>query len=83
MIRILVSCMWKSLLRDRLALVLTFALPCIMFSVFAVIFGGSPGGSGSTRIQKLRVILLDQDQSRASTRIAASLRVEAQTIRLS
>ena len=60
-----------SLRRDRGALALSFVLPIAFFSIFAVIFGGS---RDSTR--KIRILLVDEDHSRASQRLAQGLQQE-------
>jgi ABC-2 type transport system permease protein len=75
MILALIKAQWISLLRDRMAMALTFLLPCIMFSVFAVIFGGS---DSSTEVRKTTVIAVDLDQSDMSTRMIESLRAMKQ-----
>ena len=49
--------------RDRGALVMSFVLPMVFFSIFAVIFGGS-----ATRRRRSRVIVVDEDQSDALRR---------------
>ena len=59
-----------SLFRDRMAMLLTFALPCVMFTVFAIIFG--TGSAGAER-GKLKVLVLDQDETRSSERLLDSL----------
>ena len=59
-----------SLFRDRMAMLLTFALPCVMFTVFAIIFG--TGSAGAER-GKLKVLVLDQDETRSSERLLNSL----------
>lgn len=61
----------SSLRRDRGALALSFVLPIAFFSIFAVIFGGS---RDSTR--KIRILLVDEDHSRASQRLAQGLKQE-------
>jgi ABC-2 type transport system permease protein len=70
MIPALVKAQCLSLLRDRMALLLSFALPCVMFSVFAVVFGGGSGKSGP---QQLKVLIADLDQSEVSAAILRSL----------
>jgi ABC-2 type transport system permease protein len=70
MVMALVKALWTSLMRDRMALALTFALPCVMFTVFAVIFGGT---GDDKQVSKLNVIVADLDQSRASKKMVASL----------
>ena len=71
MILALIKAQCISLLRDRMAMLLTFALPCVMFTVFAIIFGGSSKVQGTNR---LKVIVLDQDQSRSSRRLVDGLK---------
>ncbi|MEM9702233.1 MAG: ABC transporter permease [Planctomycetota bacterium] len=66
-----------NLVRDRVALLLTFALPVAFFSVFALAFGGSGGGGGSSSI---RVIVVDEDQSELSGRLVQAI-VENDTLR--
>ena len=58
-----------SLRRDRAALSLSFVLPVVFFSIFAIIFGGR---SDST--PKVTVIVVDEDHSRASERLVKGLR---------
>ena len=66
---------WLSLSRDKVALMMTFALPVAFFSIFVGIFGqmvGS-GGSGTTRVH---VIVVDEDKSDASRRFVQALQEE-------
>src|SRR5512146_2023459 len=63
----------KDLVRDRGALLLTFALPIAFFSIFAVIFG-SPGRQSTP---KVHVIIVDEDHSETSQRIISALRQES------
>jgi ABC-2 type transport system permease protein len=60
-----------SLRRDRAALALSFILPIAFFSIFAVIFGGQHDSTS-----KISVILVDEDQSRASLDLVRGLRSE-------
>jgi ABC-2 type transport system permease protein len=60
-----------SLRRDRAALALSFILPIVFFSIFAVIFGGQHDSTA-----KIHVILVDEDQSRASLDLARGLQRE-------
>ena len=53
-----------SLRRDRGALALSFILPVVFFSIFAVIFGGRRDST-----PKVSVIIVDEDHSRASQRL--------------
>jgi len=71
MIRTLLGISWLNLKRDRVALGLTFVLPLVFFSIFAVIFGGmgsSGGGSGS-----IKIIGVDLDGSEVSAKFIGAL----------
>ena len=57
-----------SLRRDRAALALSFVLPIAFFSIFAVIFGGR-----RDTVPKINVIVVDEDQSRASQQLVKGL----------
>jgi len=61
-----------SLRRDRGALALSFILPVVFFSIFAVIFGGRGNGP-----RKVKVIVADEDRSRASERLVQGLEGES------
>lgn len=63
---------WINLTRDRGALGLTFILPIVFFSVFAFIYNNM-GSSGTSRV---KVVLVDEDQSEASRRFADALKNE-------
>ena len=71
MILALIKAQCISLFRDRMAMLLTFALPCVMFTVFAIIFGA--GSAGAER-GKLKVIVLDRDKTRSSARLLDTLK---------
>lgn len=60
-----------ALKRDRASLALSFILPIAFFSIFAVIFGGQHDST-----PKIKVIVVDQDQSQASRDLVGSLRRE-------
>jgi ABC-2 type transport system permease protein len=60
-----------SLRRDSGALALSFILPVVFFSIFAVIFGGRRDTT-----PKVSVIVVDQDHSRASQRLVKGLQGE-------
>ena len=60
-----------SLRRDRGALALSFILPVVFFSIFAVIFGGRRDST-----PKVSVIVVDQDHSRISQRLVKGLQSE-------
>ncbi len=64
---------WIKLRRDRVALSLSFLLPVIFFSIFAVILGGRSGGP-STR--PIPVALVDLDQSELSVRFIDQLQLQ-------
>ena len=71
MIFALIKAQCISLYRDRMAMLLTFALPCVMFTVFAMLFAS---GSGTANPGKLKVIVLDQDETRSSQQLFNSLK---------
>ncbi len=73
MIGTLVAAGWRQLSRDRAALALSFVLPIVFFTIFALIFGGS-GKSGTS---KLRLLLVDEDASARSARFVAALEAES------
>jgi ABC-2 type transport system permease protein len=58
---------WKKFRRDRAGFVMTFVLPIVFFSVFAVMFGGAGRGGMS----RLRVALIDQSGGAAPAFMAA------------
>jgi ABC-2 type transport system permease protein len=60
-----------ALRRDRASLALSFILPIAFFSIFAVIFGGQRDST-----PKIKVILVDEDQSRASIDLVRGLERE-------
>ena len=60
-----------SLRRDRAALALSFVLPIAFFSIFAVIFGGQKDST-----PKVKVLLVDEDQSAASRQLVRGLQQE-------
>jgi len=60
-----------SLRRDRAALALSFLLPVVFFSIFAVIFGGRRDTT-----PKVHVLVVDEDHSRASQRLLEGLQHE-------
>lgn len=65
---------WLNLKRDRLALVLTFVVPIIFFTVFATIFS-SMGGGGS----KVKIFVVDEAENRFSKRIHDGLKEDKET----
>jgi ABC-2 type transport system permease protein len=58
--------------RDRAALALSFILPISFFSIFATIFGGAHDST-----PKINVIVVDEDQSRASADLMRGLQNES------
>ena len=64
-----------SLRRDRASLALSFILPIAFFSIFAVIFGGERNST-----PKVKVILVDEDQSQASRDLVRSLQSESSLV---
>jgi ABC-2 type transport system permease protein len=71
MILPIVRSAFVSLKRDRGALALSFILPVVFFSIFAVIFGGR-GNSP----RKVKVIVVDEDHSRTSGMLVKGLQGE-------
>lgn len=64
-----------SLRRDRGALALSFILPVVFFSIFAVIFGGRRNTT-----PKITVIVVDEDHSRASKLLVKGLEREGSLV---
>ncbi len=60
---------WRLLGRDRVALLVTFLLPILFFSIFVWMFSGQ-GGGGTSRI---RLAVADEDGGVASERLLAEL----------
>ena len=56
--------------RDRAAFAMTFVLPVVFFSIFAVVFAGMAGGGGTDPVT---VAVVDEDGSEASRRLVAQL----------
>jgi ABC-2 type transport system permease protein len=63
---------WTNLKRDRVAQALTFFLPIVFFSIFATVFGGQ----GADPTPRVRIAVVDEDQSELSRRILEALRKE-------
>jgi ABC-2 type transport system permease protein len=63
---------WTNLKRDRVAQALTFALPVLFFTIFATVFGNQGGNSTS----RIRIAVVDEDQSDFSRRVADGLQKE-------
>jgi len=64
---------WLNLRRDRAALILSFVVPVVFFSVFAGIFRGN-SKTGTTR--QIPVVIVDEDRSANSARFIGALRRE-------
>jgi ABC-2 type transport system permease protein len=72
----MLTLMWiaaTNLTRDRVAQALTFLLPIIFFSIFATVFGRQ----GSPETTRIRVAVVDEDQSELSRRVVEGLRKES------
>jgi ABC-2 type transport system permease protein len=64
---------WMNLRRDRAALLLSFVVPIVFFSIFAGVFG-SRGNDATT---KVKVMVIDEDKSESSQRLVDGLKAEA------
>jgi ABC-2 type transport system permease protein len=60
---------FRSLRRDRGALILSFILPIAFFSIFAIVFGPMTGDS----TPRVRVLVVDEDRSPSSERLVRGL----------
>jgi ABC-2 type transport system permease protein len=58
-----------ALRRDRGSMVLSFVVPIAFFSLFAIIFGGQ-----HSTVPKIKVIVVDEDQSQASRQLVNGLK---------
>jgi ABC-2 type transport system permease protein len=72
MISAVVRTSWGILRRDRAALALTFAVPIVFFSIFAVIFGGA----GDDATDRVRLLVVDEDGGERAARLLAALAAE-------
>ena len=72
MISTLLRIFWIHLRRDRVVWVLTFIVPVAFFTVFAIIFSGT----GKSNRPKVRVDVVDEDDSDFSRKLVASLEKE-------
>jgi ABC-2 type transport system permease protein len=61
--------------RDRAALALSFVLPIVFFSIFAIIFGGQ-----RDTVRKIPVIVVDEDHSPASQQLVKGLQREGSLV---
>ena len=64
---------WTNLTRDRVAQAMTFLLPIIFFSIFALVFGRQ----GEAVTAGIRVAVVDEDQSELSRRLIEGLKRES------
>lgn len=64
---------WLNLKRDRVALVLTFVLPIVFFSIFAMIFSGMSGGGNLAEVE---LVVVDEDASDVSRRLVRAIQNE-------
>jgi ABC-2 type transport system permease protein len=64
--------LWN-LRHDRAAMVLSFVVPVVFFSIFASIFGGDSNRSAT---RPVRIAVVDEDGSAASKRFVAALRAD-------
>ena len=63
---------WMNLRRDRAALMLSFVVPVVFFSIFAAIFGAQ-----RSKTPKTRVAIVDEDRSSQSHELIEALRTES------
>ena len=63
---------WMNLRRDRAAMILSFIVPIVFFSIFAGIFGGRRSST-----PRVTVALVDEDRSTQSKRLVDALRAES------
>ena len=64
---------WMNLRRDRAALLLSFVVPIVFFSIFAGVFGSR----GNDATSKVRVMVIDEDKSDSSRRLVEGLKAES------
>ena len=74
MIPLLTRVSWTNLSRDRAAQVMVFVLPVAFFSIFAVIFGGRSGSTGTGR---LPVIVVDESATAKSRALVQALEADS------
>jgi len=75
MIPAIVRTAMVSLRRDRGALALSFVLPVVFFSIFAVIFGGQRNST-----PKVKLLVADEDRSPVSRRLVEGLQHEGSLV---
>jgi ABC-2 type transport system permease protein len=64
---------WMNLRRDRAAMMLSFIVPVVFFSIFATVFG-SRGDSGTS---KVKLAVADEDHSERSKELIGGLKAES------
>ena len=62
---------WINFKRDRVVQALTFLLPILFFSIFAIVFGNQQNPT-----RKMRVAVVDEDRSAYSARVVSALAAE-------
>lgn len=72
MIGTVVRAGWLQLRRDKGALMLSFVVPIVFFSIFAMIFAGRGGNT----TPKVDLAVVDHDQSTRSKKLIAALKAE-------
>ena len=75
MIALLVKSAWIQLARDRAAQVLSFVVPIVFFSIFAIIFGGS--GTNVDRTSRVRVVVADESHTERSQALVRALEADS------
>jgi linearmycin/streptolysin S transport system permease protein len=63
---------WLALVRDRYALVLSFLVPIVFFSILALVFGGV----GREALPPVRVVVIDEDRTAISALLVKALEDE-------
>lgn len=79
MIGSVLRCKFNALRRDRIAVLLVFALPIVFFSIFA----GIMGNAGEGKISGMTVLVVDQSQTDSSRALIKSLSDSGDGIRIS
>jgi ABC-2 type transport system permease protein len=71
MIASIVRAGWMNLRRDRAALMLSFIVPIVFFSIFATVFGNRGDGT-----EKVKLAVADEDHTERSNALLVALRSE-------
>src|SRR5713226_6793561 len=72
MIPTLLRISWTNLRRDRVAQSMSFLLPIIFFSIFAMVFGNQRNPT-----RRIAVAVVDEDESEYSTKLVKALKAES------